>query len=430
MNRRRTRPNWFRIILLCLLVLAGAYINRFIIPAQPSPFMPTPTVTRAPESYITEAEGLFKQGKLIPAIDAYKQAIIARPNDPSTYVALARVQVFAGYYQDAKTSAEDALLLNPDNSMAHAVRAWALDFLEDYLGAQDSIKRALELDPNNALAHAYNVEILVDSNSSGTGVVDAIPKAIEESKVAIALAPDTLETHRARGYVLEATGNYEEAIREYQAAIQINPNISDLHLALGRNYRILGIYDQAVEEFTKATALNPDDPTSYLLISRTYATIGEYAKAMQYAESAEAANPKDANLRGNLGVMYYRNLYWPEAATQLGYVVNGGVDENGNKIEAINLVPDPRIAEYYFTYGLALSRLNRCGEALPIAQALLARVPSDDLAVSNANEIISRCQQNLVQTPGAILTPTDLAPASTPNPNTPAAETPTPTPTP
>ena len=35
MNRRRTRPNWFRIILLSLLVLGGAYVNRFIIPNQP-----------------------------------------------------------------------------------------------------------------------------------------------------------------------------------------------------------------------------------------------------------------------------------------------------------------------------------------------------------------------------------------------------------
>ncbi|MBK9210528.1 MAG: hypothetical protein IPL71_20500 [Anaerolineales bacterium] len=59
MNRKRTRPNWFRIILLCLLVLGGAYVNRFIISTQPSPFVSTPTPTRAPESFITEAEGII-----------------------------------------------------------------------------------------------------------------------------------------------------------------------------------------------------------------------------------------------------------------------------------------------------------------------------------------------------------------------------------
>ncbi len=400
MNRKRTRPNWFRIILLCLLVLGGAYVNRFIIPTQVSPFVDTPTPTRAPESYITEAQEYFQQGKLIPAIASYKQAIIARPDDPTTHIALARVQVWAGQYEDAKISAEDAILLSPDNSMAHAVRAWALDFLGEYLDAESSIKRALELDPNNALAHAYHVEILVDSYYNGTGSFDGIELAVEKSRVAISLDPNALETHRARGIILEATQNYEEAIREFEAAVAINGNIPDLHISLGNNYRALGIYDQAVEQFTLADALNPNDPTPDLLISRTYATIGEYAKAMQYAESAVENNPTDANLHGNLGVMYYRNLYWPESIIEFDYVVNGGITEDGQQIEALNLVPNaPRIAEYYFTYGLALSRVNRCGEALPVAQAILARIPADELAVENANEIINRCQQNLDATP-------------------------------
>lgn len=395
MNKRRTRPNWFRIILLSLLIIGLSYFNRYVVANVEPLGVPSPTPTRAPESFVAEAEDYFKQGKLIPAIDSYKKAVAAKPDDPAIRIALARVQVWAGQYKEAKTNAEDALLLSPDNAMAHAVRAWALDFLGEYLEAESQIKRALELDPNNALAHAYYVEILID-----TGSFENIQKAIDESQVAVALAPDLLETRRARGYLLEATANYEEAIREYEAAVAINPNIADLHLALGRNYRALGIYDKAVEEFTRANALNPQDPTPDLFISRTYATIGEYAKAMQYAESAVTDNPTDASLRGNLGVMYYRNLYWAEAIVELEYVVKGGVTKDGQPVEPLNLAPNaPRIAEYYFTYGLALSRLNRCGEALLVAQDILARIPADELAVNNANEIISRCRQNLNTTP-------------------------------
>lgn len=396
MNKRRTRPNWFRIILLSLLVLGGAYINRFVVADIDPLGVPSPTPTISSDSLISDAEELFKQGKLLAAIDAYQQAVVSQPDNPATYIMLARTYAFAGKYKEAQTSAEDALLLNPENSMAHAVRAWALNFQEEYLEAESSIKRALELDPNNALAHAYYVEILVDSYYSGLGSFDGVEKAIEESKVAQALAPDLLETHRARGYILEATGNYEEAIREYETAIAINPNIADLYLAIGRNYRILGIYDKAVDAFTRADALNPEDPNPDLLLSRTYATIGEYGKAMQFAESAVANNPADTNLRGNLGVMYYRNAYWPEAVQELSYVVKGGLSQDGNEMEVINLTPDsPRIAEYYFTYGLALSRTNQCGEALQIAQLIISRIPADELAVDNANEITNRCQQNL-----------------------------------
>jgi len=399
MNRRRTRPNWFMIILLSLLILAGSYVNRYIIAGIAPLGVPSPTPTIAPEALIAQAEGEFKEGKLIPAIASYNQAISSRPEDPTVYIMLARTLVFAGQYKEAQTSAEDALLLSPSNSMALAVRAWALSFQGEYLEAESSIKRALELDPNNALAHAYYVEILVDSYYNGTGSFDGVEKAIEESKVAIALAPDILETRRARGIILEATGNYEEAIREYEAAIAINDSIADLHIKIGSNYRILGIYDKAVESFTRANGLNPEDPTPDLLISRTYATIGEYGKAMQYAEQAVADNPADTNLRGNLGVMYYRNSYWPEAVSEFKYVVNGGFTEDGVQLDAIQLTPDsPRVAEYYFTYGLALSRVNQCGEALRIAQMIIARVPSDELAVENANAINSNCEENLEQT--------------------------------
>ncbi|MDD2921200.1 MAG: tetratricopeptide repeat protein [Anaerolineales bacterium] len=415
MNRRRARPNWFLIVLLSLLIIGGAWVDRFIIATQPSPFENTPTPTLAPESYLTEAEESFKLGKLSQAIESYQKAIASRPDDPSVYVTLARIQVFAGKYKDAQISAEDALLLNPNNSMAHAVRGWALDFQGDYLNAESSVKRALELDPNNALAHAYYVEILVDSSYSGAGLFGGIEKAIEESKVAVALAPDALETRRARGYLLEATGNYEEAIREYEEAIKINANLADLHLAMGRNYRRLEIYDKAVEEFTRANALNPEDPTPDLYMSRTYATIGEYAQAMQYAETAVTDNPSDTSLRGNLGVMYYRNLYWREAVRELGYVVNGGMTDTGEQVESIPLTPDARVAEYYFTYGLALARLNQCGEALQIARALLERVPADTLAVENANEIVNRCQQNLAQPPEPLPTADATAtPTATP----------------
>lgn len=408
-KKKRDRPNWFRIIVLCLIVLAAAYINRFVVADIEPLGVPSPTPTISAETLIAEAQNLFSQGKLLPAIDTYQQAIVSQPDNPATHIMLARVLVFAGKYKEAQTAAEDALLLNPDSSMAFAVRAWALSFQGEYLEAETDIKRALELDPNNALAHAYYVEILVDSFYNGLGSFEGVERAIEESRVAQALAPDLLETHRARGYVLEATGNYEEAIREYEAAIAINANIADLHLAIGRNYRILGIYDKAVDSFTRADALNPQDPNPDLLLSRTYATIGEYGKAMQFAESAVANDPADTNLRGNLGVMYYRNSYWPEAVKELSYVVKGGLSDDGHEMEFINLVPDsPRIAEYYFTYGLALSRTNQCGEALQIAQLIISRIPADELAVDNANAIVNRCQENLnapLSTPEAESTP-------------------------
>jgi tetratricopeptide (TPR) repeat protein len=413
MTKRRKPFNYFKIIGLVAAIGFVMYFGVVIGPQVQSSMSPTPTATRDPEAYVTEAGQLFEQGKLPQSIQAYQQAVRAMPNDAAAYIALARVQVWAGQYSEAQTSAENALLLNPNNSTAHAVRGWALEFQGNFLDAEASIKRALELDDKNALAHAYYAELLADQYLNGTGPLDAIEKAAEESRVALSLAPGLLEAHRARGYVLEMTGNYADAIGEYEAAAAINKNIANLHLALGRNYRALGVYDKAVESLNRANTLNPSDPTAVYLISRVYATVGEYAKAEQYAQQAVKTAPADTNQRGNLGVMYYRNFKWPEAATELALVVNGGKDTEGVEIKPIELAAGtPRISEYYFTYGLVLVRLNRCGEALPLFQKLLSTVPGDEIAVFNANEGIRLCSVAAGTTPAA----ETETPAVTPTP--------------
>ena len=390
MTKRRKRPNLFGWTLFGLVVLFGYYFNQVYLPSQPNPFEATPTVTRSPESFVTEAESLFKEGKLLQSIAAYESAIDASPQNPALYIAIARVQVFAGKYEEAQANAENAILLNNENSMAHAVRAWALDFQNKNSDAMDEIDKAIELDPNNAIAHAYRVEILIDS-----GDFNNIEKAIEVSKSALALDSNALETLRARGYLLEATSNYEEAVQYYRSAIEVNPNIPILHMELGRNLRFLEVYDDAIKEFTLANTLNPSDPEPDLFISRTYATIGDYTKALQYAESAMKDRPTDPRFHGNYGVMYYRNFRYQDAVDQLSLAVKGGKTDDGLPITGLPLTNDPRIAEYYYTYGLALARTNQCGQALPIAQTLQTTFPSDDIVLEAATAINQICQENL-----------------------------------
>jgi tetratricopeptide (TPR) repeat protein len=429
MNKRRKPFNYFKILTLVGAIAFVMYFGVVLGPSVQGTFLPTPTVTRSPESFVTEAGQLFEQGKLPQAIASYEQAVRAMPNDASIYISLARTQVWAGKYKEAQTSAENALLLNPNNSTAHAVRGWALEAQRDFLAAETAIKRALELDPNNALAHAYYSELLADEYLDGSGPFDALTKMSEESKVALSLAPGMFESHRARGYVYEATGNYEDAIREYEAAVAINKNIADLHVSLGRNYRALGVYDKAVNSLTIANQLNPSDPTPLLYISRVYATVGEYAKAEQYAQQAVKTNPIDTALRGNLGVMYYRNFKYPESAAELALVVTGGKDADGVDVKPLELVANAtRIAEYYFTYGLVLVKLNECGQALPIFQKLLSVVPTDEIAVFNANEGIRLCSEAAAVTPSPESgTP---APKGSGTPGKSPTVTPTVTPTP
>lgn len=386
-TRRRSSP--WRLAMLVILVGAALYVNQFVVPNVPGMVGPTPTPTTSPEAFVNEAESLFSQGKLVPAIRAYEQAIQADPQNKANYVSMARAQIYAKEYEEALESAERALVGNDGYAMAHAVRGWALTFLKDYFPAEVSIKRALELDPNNALAHAYYAELLIYRGEYGDS-----EKAIEESRLAISLGPNLLESMRARAIVLTQTGNNLEAIEMYKGAININKNVPDLFIGMGYNYKAMDDYGQAIEYFSQANALNPSDAIPDLEISRIYAAVGDFGKSVQYAENAVKDEPENPHRYGNLGIRLYQSGEMEEASRMLAYAIKGGTNEDGIVVKGLPLNYGFE-AQYYWFYGFALAKSipHQCNEAVPIFQALITGVPDDADAVYNANFGLDLCRE-------------------------------------
>jgi tetratricopeptide (TPR) repeat protein len=412
MNKRpHKRSSPWRIALLLISIGIMLYINQAVVPGMTPLFISTPTPTRSPEAYVNEAEQYYKEGKLTQAIAAYKQAIGVDPYNAANYVTLARIQVFAGQYEDAITNAQNALLKNPNNALAHAVDGWALSFTGDTLAAEAALKKAIQIDPNNALAHAYYAELLIN-----TGDFENFNQAIEESRIARQLDPSLLEVHRARGLVLLNTGqeNLDEAISELKAAIAINDKIADLHLNLGYAYKLQGENDLAVEELLVAYALNPNDSTSLTEVSLAYANEGQFGKASQYAEQAMRVDESDPKLHGNLGVMYYRNQEMSKAVQELALAVRGGATDSGAIVEALPL-DYGTVAQYYWFYGFALAKTQQCPAAVPIFQALLNGVPDYQLAVDNANAGLDLCLE-FSATPSPTISETATEEIPTPTP--------------
>ena len=392
MNKRSRRSNPWLIAFLIIIIGLLAYLNLAVIPTVQPPFVPTPTPTRDPVSYSEEAAVALAEGRIGIAMDFYQDAIDADPQEVSNYLALAKLQIYRGDYEDARENAEYAVLLDKTRPNAYALLGWAKGFMGEYLEAEADIKSALELDPNDAFSHAVYAYILARQVVNNVGELDTLDQAIEQSRDALELNPNLVETRWARGYVLEITSNYEEAVLQLEAAIEINDNIANVHLALGRNYFTLEEYDQAVFEFTKAYSLNPNDSEPNWYISQVYARIGEYAKAIQYAEQAVNDEPTDAFLHGNLGTMYYRDLQYNRAIEELELAVRGGATSSGEVVEGIPLDYSTTVIEIYSRFGLSLARVNRCSEAVQVATALLQSVPDDETAVFNAEEMINICQ--------------------------------------
>ncbi len=303
-------------MILLALIIASLWIMLGLRRgAISSPFDPTPTPTRISESYFLEAQAYFDAGKLddpsnatpgpgVPtindSIDAYQAALGGDPLNASAWAELARIQTHSSSMlrndteklkrlKEAKASADRAVELAPDDSTIRAIRAFVLDWLaynplvsaeqstDLLVEAEREASRAFQLDPQNALALAYYAEILADQQKWA--------QAEKYAAQAVAQDPESMDTHRVYGYVLETLGKYNSAIQQYQEAARINPNMTFLYVRIGQNFRE-GIRnpDRALEYFDRAAKINQglgvQNPNPYIEIARTYTQMGQFFAAI------------------------------------------------------------------------------------------------------------------------------------------------------
>jgi len=419
LNKKRHKPNGWLIFFLVAGIGLLLYFNIVVVPVMNPLFVPTPTATRDPQSYIEEADQLSNEGKYLQAVEVYQGAINANPTNIQNYLKIARLQIYINQLEQAQVNAQNAILLDNTNSTAFALLGWSKGFQQEYLAGEADLQKAIELDMNSGLAHAIYAYILGMRVEAGMDEIGTIDRAREESRTALALEPNLLEAHWARGYILEITGNYEEAVDEFETAVSLNPNIARVYIALGRNQINTQELDQAVFNFTKAYSLNPTDPNPNLFISRIYSMLGEWEKGIQYGTAALRDGPSDPILYANLGTLYYRKGQYNQAAEYLDLAVRGGANSDGVVVEGIPLSYAQDTIETYSRYGLALARINSCNQAVTIANTLMTGVADNENAVFNANEILKICEENLQNPPTATPEPTPTVvtgPTATPEP--------------
>ena len=419
MSKKRRKVNPWLLIFLLISIGGLVYLNMVVVPMMDPPFVPTATPTRDPLSFIQEADALSAEGKYLQAIEAYQGAINVDPQNINNYLKISRLQIYTDQLVLAQVNAQNAILLDNSVSEAYALSGWAKGFQKDYLNGETDARRAIELDQNSGFAHAVLAYILALRVEAGLEELDTMDLAIEESRTALALEPNLLEAHWARGYVLEITSNYEDAVAELDTAIAVNSNVARVHLALGRNLINTGDLDRSVFEFTKAYSLNPTDSTPNLFISRVYGMLGEWDKGIQYGSLALRDDPQDPELYANLGTLYYRKGQYNQALPYLETAVRGGTAEDGQVVEGIPLSYASGVIELYSRYGLALARINRCNEAVSVANALLQNVADNADGVYNADQIIQICEENLLNPPTATPAPSPTVvtgPTATPEP--------------
>jgi len=462
---RRAESNVYRMFFWALLALGGVWLLiQMRNGSIKSPFQPSPTPTRTSQSFALEGDAEFTAGQLDSAIAAYKQGTQVDPSNAELQAKLARIQTYSSQLllsdadqktrlQEALSSATQAEKIAPDDSTVRAIRAFVLDWnasqnlygtkqAADYLlQADQEAVFALHLDPTNTLALAFYAEILVDEQKW--------TQAEQEIKQAVDRDPTLMDVHRVYAYVLESLGEYNQAIQEYDKAIAVTPNLTFLYLRAGANYRRLGfaspnesvqkqLFESSLEYFAKAVAINKQlgikDPVPYLSIAKTYSQEGEYFIAARNVQVAIEFQPNNADLYGQLGIIYQKSRNYEGAIPALKCAIKGctaqeSCDGRGGcgtadvPAQVTGLPLSDTTVVYYYTYGsivAALSRpdANNCPDAMSVLQEVNTKYGGDPTVAGIVQSGEAICQS--VGTTTQINTPTSIAPqalaTSTPYP--------------
>ncbi|NWG35010.1 MAG: tetratricopeptide repeat protein [Chloroflexi bacterium] len=440
---RRPQSNLYRMFLWVILILAFAWMLQQMDKGEIQPlFLDTPVPTRAAESYALEGDAYFSAGKLDAAILAYQEAVRVDPDNAATWAKLARIQTYSSAFliateqrrvrlQEALESARKAVELAPDDSTAHAILAFTLDWnadatiykddpqqLQKYLvEAEQAAVRALQLDSANALALVFYAEVLLDQQK-WSQAEQYMNQASQRGD-----AQNLMDFHRVNAYLLETLGQYNLAITEYDKAIALEPNFTFLYRRAGANYRRLAfeipnpeaarpVYEQSLEYFDKAAKINEQigvkDPGPYLSIASTYSQMGEFFAAARNAQKALAFDPTNANIYGQLGVIYFKSRNYEGSIYSLKCATYGcsgkdsclgrGLDDcypnlGENEQEIAGAPIDPNTIVYYYTYGSVLAALsrprdNKCGEAMRVFEDVRTELNANPDAYADGYQTI------------------------------------------
>ena len=228
--------------------------------------------------------------------------------------------------------------------------------------------------PEAALARSFLAQIYVVQNRT-----DA---ARREASQALALAPNSPQTQLTMGLVEIASFHLNEASRHLEKAVQVDPRFIAAYLYLAKIYLGSGYLDRAQRTIDTALRLAPREAEVLSLAGFIRLAFRDYERAKKFWEGAAAADPRLGEPRLGLAIYYFRHRDFRQGlnemltATLLDPRVSLFQSELGKALYQVRSFDralevfdyaktlDPQDPTPHFYKGVALTDLNRPGEAI------------------------------------------------------------------
>ena len=181
------------------------------------------------------------------------QKILTRKADAGRALVLsesAAQRVKAGDLKMAIAELREAVSLNPELTEAWFLLASTLrQSSAELIEITKALSRVMELNPRHATAH-YHLGLVFENQGK-------MAEAIAEYRMAVEIAPSSVEARRALGKAAMRVKGWETASTQFRGVIAWAPNDADAHHQLSLALKALGHIDEANLEFQTAQRLNP-----------------------------------------------------------------------------------------------------------------------------------------------------------------------------
>ncbi len=209
-----------------------------------------------------QGDAALREGDLALAIDAYRKAVEADPDNISYLVKLG----------DAYRSQGDA------------------GVIQAYADAVDIYRSLIEQESGNS---SYHFRLATVYRAQGE---DA--EALNAYNAAINLTPDVAPYFAARADLYTALGRFSDAIADFNQAITLEPSNHLYRGRLGRFYYNQKRYDEAVDALKRATELNDQYATGFYYLGLAHLNSGDADAARTAFADCDKVTDADEIQRG------------------------------------------------------------------------------------------------------------------------------------
>ncbi|HQY57174.1 MAG: tetratricopeptide repeat protein [Nitrospira sp.] len=311
-SRRRSVGNVF---LVSLLATASLWAWSSTLSAQPADSSPRQVLERATALEVQQQYG--------EAVAAYRQYLVARPENDEVRAKVARLLSWQGHWDEAAALYRDVLTRHPLDHESRVGLARVLSWHKHLDEARQEYERILQEEPNHPEALTGLGDVLLWGGhpdqamsyyervvaATGDAEVAARLRTLKADSMAPTVAGPTTPSSVSssdqvaameRGRRLELMRQYTEAAVVYREELQRAPENDELRASLARTLSRQGAHAEATGLYREVLVRHPDDQDVRIALAQILAWQQEFAEARVLYGQVLQADPTQMEARRGL----------------------------------------------------------------------------------------------------------------------------------